>query len=241
MVVEVCANSFQSVVNAEKAGANRVELCVELGVGGITPSYGLIQKVVSETKIPIHVLIRPRSGDFTYSKEEFDVMLADIQFCKDVGCNGIVSGVLHQDFSLDAHRTQLLVEAANGMHFTFHRAFDWVQDPLKTIRTLSKIGCKTILTSGQKPTAFEGLENLINFKKEAKNNIEIMPGGGINKANIQAFKETGFKAIHFSATSFTKSLQQLPPISMNSTKFLNETQIATSNLTTIQEFISLVK
>jgi copper homeostasis protein len=241
MVVEVCAHSFQSVIIAEKAGANRVELCVELGVGGITPSYGLIQKVVSETNIPVHILIRPRSGDFAYSKEEFEIMLADIQFCKEVGCSGIVSGVLHQDFSLDIERTQLLIEASKGMHFTFHRAFDWVQQPFKTIEILSRIGCKTILTSGQKPTAFEGLENLINFKNHAKNTIEIMPGGGVNKTNIRAFKEAGFKAIHFSATSFTTSLQQQPPLSMNSAKFLNETQVATSNVTAIQELITLVK
>ena len=115
MIVEVCANSLESARNAERAGANRIELCSELGVGGVTPSAGLIQLVKRELSIPVHVLIRPRGGHFTYSDAEFEVMKADILACKALGVHGIVSGILMDDFSLDVGRTKVLVELAKPM------------------------------------------------------------------------------------------------------------------------------
>jgi copper homeostasis protein len=150
MIVEVCANSLQSSLNAENAGAHRIELCSELGIGGITPSFGLLKKVKEKLSLPVHVLIRPRSGDFTYSDLEFNIMKEDILFCREMGFAGIVSGVLHSDFSLDLSRTGTLVELAGDHTFTFHRAFDWVKDPITTLDQLEKIGYACLLNSGHK-------------------------------------------------------------------------------------------
>ena len=125
MKLEICANSYQSASNAEKAGAHRIELCAELAVGGITPSYGLLKKVMHDLTIPVHVLIRPRSGDFTYSDAEFQIMKENILICKELGVTGIVSGVLKLDNTIDIERTKELVAVAKPMNFTFHRAFDW--------------------------------------------------------------------------------------------------------------------
>ncbi|HKJ48240.1 MAG TPA: copper homeostasis protein CutC, partial [Christiangramia sp.] len=120
MIIEVCTNSLESAINAERGGADRIELCSELGVGGITPSFGLIKAALEKISIPIHVLIRPRSGDFTYSEYDFQVMLQDIEECRNLGVSGIVSGVLNEDFSPDLKRTGNLINASTGMSFTFH-------------------------------------------------------------------------------------------------------------------------
>jgi len=147
MLVEVCANSLQSALNAEKAGADRIELCSELAVGGITPSYGLMKAVADKISIPVRVLIRPRSGDFMYSNEEYEIMKRNIKLCSDIGFEGVVSGVLRNDFSLDKARTQELKHTAGNLKFTFHRAFDWISNPEESLVILEDIGVDTILTS----------------------------------------------------------------------------------------------
>jgi len=238
MKLEICANSYQSAINAEKAGANRIELCAELAVGGITPSYGLLKKIMNDLIIPVHVLIRPRSGDFTYSDDEFQILKEDILICKELGVLGIVSGVLHIDNSIDIERTKELVEIAKPMNFTFHRAFDWVLNPIDEIKNLEKIGVVRILTSGQETSAEKGLNNLIEFQK-ATSKITIMPGGGINKNNIKLFQENEFKEVHLSATSQTKTIEK-PSISMNSNKHFDETQIATSDIEHIKTCLDII-
>ena len=240
MIVEVCANSYESALNAEKAGANRIELCTELAVGGLTPSHGLLQKVTEDIAIKVHVLIRPRSGDFTYSDSEFEVIKRDILFCKEIGCNGIVSGVLNKDNTIDVERTKALVELAKPLYFTFHRAFDWVENSQKAIEELIAIGVDCVLTSGQESAAENGIELLKNLKDLVDNRITIMPGGGINKSNILQFKNAGFNELHFSATSLHKSIE-IPKVSMNSTRFFDETQIAISDVDKIKELMTLVK
>jgi copper homeostasis protein len=237
MLIEICANSYHSAINAEKAGANRIELCSELAVGGITPSYGLLKKVTKELTIPIHVLIRPRSGDFTFSDDEFNIMKENILLCKELGVKGIVSGVLHLDSSIDMERTKELVAISKPMNFTFHRAFDWVQNPIEDIIKLDEIGIVRILTSGQENTAEKGLQNLIAFQKVASK-ITIMPGGGINKNNINLFQENGFTEVHLSASSQIKTIEK-PTISMNSNKHFDETQISTSDVQKIKNCIEI--
>ena len=116
MILEICANSYQSAVNANTAGAHRIELCSEISVGGTTPSYGLLKKVMTDIDIPVHVLIRPRSGNFTYSGKEFDIMKENIRLCKDLGCAGIVAGVLHEDNTIDIKRTSELIELSKPMY-----------------------------------------------------------------------------------------------------------------------------
>lgn len=216
MNLEICANSFESAMAAQKAGAHRIELCNELSVGGVTPSFGLIEKVLSELTIPVHVLIRPRSGNFTYSKNEIDIMLKDIQQCKKMGVAGIVSGVLTSENDIDEETTQQLIEASQGLDFTFHRAFDWCRNPKKSIKKLEQLVVKRILTSGQHPTAFKGLPLLKELKVLSKS-IEIMPGGGINVENVVAFKEEGFTSVHCSASEKVQTLKYAPKVAMQST------------------------
>ncbi|KAA2218619.1 copper homeostasis protein CutC [Maribacter flavus] len=240
MLVEVCANSVESAINAERAGADRIELCSELAVGGITPSYGLLKTVKERISIPIHVLIRPRSGDFTYSDVEFKVMLEDIALCRQMGVEGVVSGVLHTDFTLDVARTAALMKAAQGMKFTFHRAFDWVKNPKKTMETLADLKVDYVLTSGQGKSALEGLALLRDLKRLFPN-VAIMPGSGINEENVRSFLEAGFEAIHLSGTKFRQTLTLPPPISMNSASFLNDDKLGVSNFETIKAVVDKVK
>ena len=196
MLVEVCANSLESAINAQKAGADRIELCSELSVGGVTPSFGLIEMVKKQLHIPVHVLIRPRSGHFTYSDMEFEVMKADIERCQELGVDGIVSGILNANFSLDVERTKALVELSEGLHFTFHRAFDWITNPELVLRQLEEIGVSTVLTSGTCASAASGIENLKKWQSQTE--MTIMAGGGIsfkNALNFQRRKFTGHSFI----------------------------------------------
>jgi len=237
MKVEICANSYQSAINAEKAGADRIELCSELAIGGITPSYGVLKKVMNALTIPVHVLIRPRSGDFTFSDVEFEIIKENILLCKELGVTGIVSGVLHLDNTIDFERTKELVALSKPMNFTFHRAFDWTQNPLEALKNLEEIGVVRILTSGQETSSEKGINNLVAWNMST--NITIMPGGGINKNNVQLFQENGFQEIHLSATKQTQTINK-PSISMNSSKHFDETQIAVSDIQQIKNCIEIL-
>lgn len=239
MILEICANSYESAMNASIAGAHRIELCSELAVGGITPSYGVLKKVMNEVSIPVHVLIRPRSGDFTYSKVEFEIMKQDIELCKELGCAGIVSGVLKQDQTIDAERTKELIELAKPLSFTFHRAFDWVPNPKETILELAILGVNRVLTSGQAKSAEKGILLLQELKDLVENELIIMPGGGINPSNVYLFKESDFTEIHASATSIHQTINE-PKISMHSATLFNETRIAISNKEKIKQLVARI-
>ena len=194
MIIEVCANSYESAINAEQGGADRIELCKDLHIDGLTPTYEIAKKTIDKLKIPVFILIRPREGDFNYSNEEFELMKADIMKFKEMECKGIVSGVLNEDKTVDLGRTKELVELTRPLEFTFHRAFDVVSDPFKEIENLIELGIDRVLTSGQEETANEGIELLETLHKIAGNRIKIMPGSGINKTNIVNFKK--FKEVH---------------------------------------------
>jgi copper homeostasis protein len=240
MIVEVCSNSLESALNAERAGAERIELCSELAVGGITPSYGLLKAVRERVSIPVNVLIRPRGGDFTYSDNEFEVMKTNIALCKDLGFNGIVSGVLSKDFSLDEKRTEELIRVSENLQFTFHRAFDWVSDPFSTAERIQSMGVETILSSGQQQTALEGIDLLADLHTMLSG-TQIMPGSGIHSVNAPQFKERGFKAIHLSGTKMEQKLSEAPSVSMNSSKMLSDRAIPITNFETILEVVRSVK
>jgi copper homeostasis protein len=240
MLVEVCANSLQSALNAQTAGADRIELCSELAVGGITPSYGLLKIVREKVQIPIHVLIRPRSGDFTFSDDEFNIMKMNIDVCKELGFDGVVSGALHSDYSLDNKGTKELIEAAGEMKFTFHRAFDWVKNPYKTLEELEILGVDYILTSGQKTAAPLGLDLLCKLQQHAKHCM-VMPGSGINELNVNQFKNKGFKAVHLSAARYTNTIYGEPKVSMNSASFLHDNGVMISNQAIISSVVNAVK
>ena len=239
MLVEVCANSLESAINAQKAGADRIELCSELSVGGVTPSFGLIEMVKKQLHIPVHVLIRPRSGHFTYSDMEFEVMKADIEGCKELGVDGIVSGILNANFSLDVERTKALVELSEGLHFTFHRAFDWITNPELALRQLEEIGVSTVLTSGTCASAELGLDNLKTWRSQTA--MTIMAGGGISFKNAAMFKKAGLRALHLSGTDFVNSIEIGNNISMNSSKHWVENKVPQTSEMLVHQVVQIVK
>ena len=194
MIIEVCAESYEYAVKAEKAGADRIELCKDLHLDGLTPDYESAKRTIDTLDIPVFILIRPRGGDFIYSHEEFELMKSDIIKFKEMGCKGIVSGVLNNDNSIDIKKTKELVELSRPLEFTFHRAFDKVNNPLYEIENLIGLGIDRVLTSGQKEKAIDGLVLLKQLNSISNNRIKIMPGSGINKSNIVNF--VNFEEIH---------------------------------------------
>ena len=232
MKLEICANSYQSAINAQNAGADRIELCSELSVGGITPSYGLLKKVSEDITIPVNVLIRPRSGNFCYSDDEFEIMKQDIEFCKKLGFNGIVSGVLNADNSIDIERTQELIQLSKPLSFTFHRAFDCVSSPIEAIQKLIVINVDRVLTSGLQEKAIDGIELLKELQEVAKNKLIILPGSGINTKNCRLFKNAGFQEIHTTASK---------NISGEKNIFFGKTEQTESNIETITKILKVIK
>lgn len=198
--IEICTNSVTSSIEAEKGGAYRVELCAGIPEGGTTPSYGEIAVAREMLSIQLNVIIRPRGGDFLYSEVEHQAMLRDIKIAKELGVDGVVIGTLTADGAIDMSRNQELMDAAKGMNVTFHRAFDMCKDPFKSMEDIIALGCERILTSGQQPTAIEGVSLLKQLVEKANDRIIIMPGSGVNEENIAFLaKETGAKEFHFSA------------------------------------------
>ena len=188
MIIEVCGESYEYALKAEKAGADRIELCKDLHLDGLTPDYETAKRTIDTLNIPVFILIRPRNGDFIYSDEEFELMKQDIIKFKEMGCKGIVSGVLNDDNSIDIERTRELVELSKPLEFTFHRAFDIVSKPFKEIENLIRLGVDRVLTSGQKEKAIDGLVLLEQLNNISNNRIVIMPGSGISKNNLKDFE-----------------------------------------------------
>ncbi|ARV06170.1 copper homeostasis protein CutC [Polaribacter sp. SA4-10] len=232
MKLEICANSYQSAMNAQEAGAHRVELCSELSIGGITPSYALLKKVSKELTIPAHVLIRPRSGDFCYSETEFSLMKENIKLCKKLNFKGIVSGVLNPDNTIDIARTKELIALSTPLTFTFHRAFDCVKNPKETVEILINLGVHSILTSGKQEKAAQGIVLLKELNHLAKGRIIILPGSGINSTNAPLFQEAGFKEIHTSASKTIRDEKNI---------FFGNTTQTVSDFRTIKEVLKMIK
>jgi copper homeostasis protein len=199
-ILEVIGFNINSCLKAQEAGAHRIELCASPAEGGTTPSYGFIRAACEKLKIPVYPIIRPRGGDFIFTEEEFNIMLSDIRTCKQLGCRGVVIGMLQADGNIDKERCQILVEAAYPMGVTFHRAFDRVKYPEQALEDIIEIGCERILSSGLQPTAPEGADTLFKLNQQAKGRIIIMPGSGVRSNNItELAKHTGAKEFHSSA------------------------------------------
>jgi len=206
ILVEICANSYQSAIHAQLGGAHRLELCASLEIGGITPSAATIQLTKKNVDLELFVLIRPRGGDFCYSDAEFEIMKENIRFCKSIGVDGIVSGVLLPNREIDLKRTEELIELSSPQTFTFHRAFDRVSDPFSTLEKLKEIGAKRILTSGQQPTALAGSSLLRELVSLSGDQMTILGGSGIGSKNVlELIEKTNLKEIHFSAKRPVKS------------------------------------
>ena len=198
--IEICANSVASCLEAQKGGAYRVELCAGIPEGGTTPSYGEIAVARELLNIKLNIIIRPRGGDFLYSDVEHKTMLHDIEMAKKLGVDGVVIGCLKADGTIDMERNRELIAAAEGMRVTFHRAFDMCKNPFESLEQIIALGCDTLLTSGQQPTAIEGISLLSQLVEKAGDRIIIMPGSGVNEDNIAILAdETKAKEFHFSA------------------------------------------
>jgi copper homeostasis protein len=206
--LEVCANSVTSALAAQDGGAFRVELCDNLHEGGTTPSYGQIAMARKLLQIKLYPLIRPRPGDFLYSDIEFEVMKADVKYCIEAGCDGIVIGILNADSTIDKPRCAELVKIAKakGLGVTFHRAIDMCADMPQALEDIIEIGCERILTSGGKSSAIEGSNVIAHLIEKAAGRIIIMPGAGVNENTVaDLIHFTNAKEIHSSARSKVKS------------------------------------
>jgi copper homeostasis protein len=187
--VEIACFNLESALIAQNAGADRVELCADMLVGGTTPSIEIIQQAREHLTIDLYVMIRPRGGNFVYSELEFEQMKSEIETIKKLGVNGFVFGILKDDNTINIEQNKVLVELAKPFPCTFHRAFDEVSDLKKALEDVISCGFSTILTSGTYPNVMEGKEVLKQLVNQAKNRIEIMPGGGLRSANISALDE----------------------------------------------------
>ncbi|HMD14036.1 MAG TPA: copper homeostasis protein CutC [Bacteroidota bacterium] len=207
-LLEISLDSVKSAVAAERGGAQRVELCDNLDAGGTTPNRETIELARKKITVGLHVMIRPRPGDFCYSESEFDSMKKDIAAVKKLGVDGVVFGILKKDRTVDTERTKILIDLAKPMSTTFHRAFDVASDPVRALEDIISAGCYRLLTSGQQPTAEEGLPLIAKLIELAGKRIVIMPGCAINAQNAKVILEkTGATEIHIgtAATSHVGS------------------------------------
>lgn len=198
-ILEVCVDSAESAAEAVKGGADRLELCANLVIGGTTPDQALYEQVRKLTDIRIHVLIRPRYGDFLYSDSEFGIICACVRRYRELGAEGVVVGCLLPEGTLDTERMKELRDLAGPMDMTLHRAFDMCADPYKTLKEAKKLGINTILTSGQKGSCLEGKELIAGLVRESGGSPDIMAGGGVDAEVIRKMtKETKLSCYHMS-------------------------------------------
>ena len=188
-IIEICIESVESVIAAEKGGADRVELCSDLFEGGLTPTIGTVKTALKKSNIKINAMIRPRGGDFCYSDEEFEVMKEDIKAFKETGINGIVFGILTPEGDVDVKRSKEIIELARPLAVTFHRAFDMTRDPYKSLEELIELGVDRVLTSGQEATVPEGADLLEELVQIAGDRIIVMPGCGITERNFPKLRD----------------------------------------------------
>lgn len=240
-LVEACSNSIQSAINAELAGANRIELCENLMLGGTTPSVGCIKNTRKRIKVPINVLVRPRSDDFLYSDLEFEQIKDDISAIKKLDIQGIVCGILLPNGRVDIDRTKELVELAKPLTFTFHRAFDFTPNAFDALEDVIAAGATHILTSGQKNKACNSVEMLTKLVEKAGSRIQIIVGSGINKTTIKGLIGTRAKEFHLSGIADQESKMIYRPhgITLNGTMPAEYTT-QTSKIENIKSVINLL-
>lgn len=216
--LEICVESLDGARAAQESGAHRIELCSSLAEGGLTPSAGLLAQVRKHIQLPIHVMARPRRGDFLYSSTEIETLIADIQHAKNHGADGIVFGALQANGTIHQNQTKRIIEATHPLPITFHRAIDLTRDLLEALDTLITLGINRVLTSGGASTVEQGLDTLKQLTQKANDRIIIMPGSGVTENNIQhILYTTGAEEIHASARSQVDSAMQYhaPNITMS--------------------------
>lgn len=226
--IEVCVSSIEMAMEAQRAGADRIELCSSLVEGGITPSASLIEMSKQNLNIKTMVMIRPRGGDFCYSEIEFETMKRDISYCKEKNIEGVVFGILNPDGTIDKERTKQLVDFAHPMKVCFHRAIDMTKDYFQAFKDILECGCDRILTSGGENKAIDGLDNISQIQKISEGKIEIMVGSGVSSENAkEIYLKTKVEHFHLSAKTYkpSKMIYHNPKISMGGASGIPEYDI----------------
>lgn len=243
MKCELCTYTIEACRVAARLGVDRVELCASPSDGGITPSVAAIEQASSIGGIDVSVMIRPRGGDFLYTDDEFKIMLRDIEYARQAGATGVVFGILTPDGKVDVERTRLLVEAAQGMETTFHRAVDMTADYTQAVGDIIDAGCTRILTSGGYDKAIDGIEEIARGIASASGRIEIMIGSGVTSANALQLAATGADALHFSAKRMMASGMQYrnPRISMGGNSSIDEFALRSVDEEEIKAMLRLIK
>ena len=245
--LEICVDSVESAINAQKGGATRLELCSNLIIGGTTPTKSLFEEVRKNVNIPINVLIRPRFGDFLYSKYEIEIIKNEIRMFREMGADGIVGGILTKEGEIDLENMKSFISEAQDIPVTFHRAFDVCKNPVEAFDELKKIGVKAILTSGQEENCLKGkqlLKKLVEHSnKDNKNKIEIIVGAGLNILNIGEIKNfTDANNFHFSGKKVRKSGMEYKKQDINmGIKGFSEFEILETDEKIVQEVSEYLK
>ena len=243
-LIELCVEGIDGFLAAQEAGADRVELCASLMEGGLTPSLATIRAAVKAAKIPVHVIIRPRGGDFLYSQAEFDSMVEDVRALREEGVAGVVIGCLTPDGRIDEARTKALVEAARPMSVTCHRAFDMTADAHAALEALVRCGVDRVLTSGQRDTAVDGIAILKSAVEQAAGRIVIMGCGALNAGNIRKVREeTGLAEMHFAALKTVPSGMAFrnPHVGMGGTEKDREYEVTLTDKDAVRATIAAAK
>lgn len=204
-LLEICVDSLESALAAQQGGADRLELCANLIIGGTSPSLALVQQVLDRVKIPVNVLLRPRFGDFCFTESEQQATLWEIAQCRALGANGVVVGALLPDGALDKEFLARCIREAQGMHCTLHRAFDLCRDPFEGLEDAVEMGFDTILTSGQQASAEQGAPLLERLIRQADGRIHILAGSGVKPQNMARLAAVGVRQFHFSAKKAAES------------------------------------
>lgn len=242
-LVEACVDSVDSALIASEAGANRLELCSNLLIGGTTPTLAMFREIRKKTNIPIHVLIRPRFGDFLYTESEFSVIKEEVRQFVAESTEGVVVGFLRKDGSIDADRLKEVLLLCSSVKVTFHRAFDVCKDPLEGLKTLMELGVDSVLTSGQEDSVIHGLKLLKRLNEVSEGRLSLMAGSGVSPEVIpQIYKETGISQFHLSGKRVLESEMDYRKenVHMGLSSF-SEYEIFRTDFYTIREAVSVLK
>ena len=241
ITIEVCVDNIESLLTAQQSGADRIELCSALALGGLTPNAGFVQKSIDLATIPLYTIIRPRAGDFLYSEQEIDIMVSDIKFMKLLGIEGVVIGALTPDGDIDEAALKRLMSASRDIGVTFHPAFDLCNDPKQALEILIKAGCERVLTSGQQAKAEQGCELIKELVAQADGRISIMPGAGVNPENAEKIIAiTQVKELHLSGKTTRKSVMKPNSAVQMGTEAEADSLISITCAKTISELVDVV-
>lgn len=244
MKIEICVEGIDGLIAAQDAGADRVELCASLLEGGITPSFGVVRESLNVAKIPFHVIVRPRGGDFLYSECEFATMLNDVAALRELGVAGVVVGCLTADGRIDEARMTALVAAARPMPVTCHRAFDMTRDPEEAVEALVRCGVDRVLTSGQRDTALEGIEILRRTVRAAGDRLVVMICGDLDERNIrEAVTRSAAPEAHFAAAKVLASGMAFrnPHVGMGGTAIEREFELTVTDTDAVRRTIAAAR